>query len=178
MTDRHSFSKLLNPKAGSVTSGTVIATTSGTSWDFTGLPTGIKCIMCSISGLSTNGTSAPIIQIGDSGGIETTGYSGSIGGTSGAAASTADNLSAGFALVQSTLIAAGSVFHGVLILSLVDSATNTWSAISNVGDSTTSRISFMGGSKALSATLDRVRLTTTNGTDAGDAGSFNILYWT
>jgi hypothetical protein len=33
-----------------------------------------------------------------------------------------------------------------------------------------------GGGKSLSATLDRVRITTVNGTDTFDAGSINILY--
>jgi hypothetical protein len=34
----------------------------------------------------------------------------------------------------------------------------------------------VGGSKSLSAALDRVRLTTVNGTDTFDAGSVNIMY--
>jgi hypothetical protein len=33
-----------------------------------------------------------------------------------------------------------------------------------------------GGNVTLSGALDRVRLTTTNGTDTFDAGSVNILY--
>jgi hypothetical protein len=33
-----------------------------------------------------------------------------------------------------------------------------------------------GGTKTLSAVLDRVRITTINGTDTMDAGSVNILY--
>jgi hypothetical protein len=33
-----------------------------------------------------------------------------------------------------------------------------------------------GGNKTLSATLDRVRITTVNGTDTFDAGSINISY--
>jgi hypothetical protein len=32
------------------------------------------------------------------------------------------------------------------------------------------------GTKSLSATLDRIRITTVNGTDTFDAGSINILY--
>jgi hypothetical protein len=32
------------------------------------------------------------------------------------------------------------------------------------------------GTKTLSGTLDRVRITTANGTDTFDAGSINILY--
>jgi hypothetical protein len=35
---------------------------------------------------------------------------------------------------------------------------------------------FGGGGKTLSGTLDRVRITTVNGTDTFDAGTINILY--
>jgi len=34
----------------------------------------------------------------------------------------------------------------------------------------------IAGTKTLSATLDRIRLTTVNGTDTFDAGSVNIMY--
>jgi hypothetical protein len=35
---------------------------------------------------------------------------------------------------------------------------------------------FISGRKTLAGTLDRVSITTSNGTDAFDAGSINILY--
>lgn len=37
-------------------------------------------------------------------------------------------------------------------------------------------LGFNGSIKTLSATLDRVRLTTVNGTDTFDAGLVNIIY--
>jgi hypothetical protein len=55
-------------------SGTSVASTSGTSIDFTGLPSWVKRITVMLDGVGTNGTSSPILQIGDSGGIENTGY--------------------------------------------------------------------------------------------------------
>src|SRR5262249_5244782 len=62
--------------ASGITLGTPQATTSGTSIDFTSLPSTIKRITVNFKGVSTNGTSAIIIQLGDAGGIETTGYNG------------------------------------------------------------------------------------------------------
>jgi hypothetical protein len=51
---------------------------------------------------------------------------------------------------------------------------NTWTATNNI---TFANIAGWGaGGKELSATLDRVRITTVNGTDTFDAGSINILY--
>jgi len=39
-----------------------------------------------------------------------------------------------------------------------------------------SGLNTLSGIKTLSGTLDRVRITTVNGTDTFDAGSINILY--
>ena len=55
-------------------SGTAVASTSGTSIDFTSIPSWVKRITLMLAGVSTNGTSDPLIQLGDSGGIENTGY--------------------------------------------------------------------------------------------------------
>lgn len=45
-----------------------------------------------------------------------------------------------------------------------------------LGGDVTENIDFMGGGKTLSGTLDRVRITTVNGTDTFDAGTINIMY--
>jgi hypothetical protein len=45
-----------------------------------------------------------------------------------------------------------------------------------LGHTETASVNFSAGSKTLSGTLDRVRITTVNGTDTFDAGSINILY--
>ena len=44
------------------------------------------------------------------------------------------------------------------------------------GNSDTAQISTGGGSISLAGTLDRVRITTVNGTDTFDAGTINIRY--
>ncbi len=158
----------------SLTSGTAIATTSGTSHDFTDIPSWVKRITISLSGVSTNGTSIPIIQIGDSGGIETTNYLGAGWNAASGAAPTVTNHTVGFNLVGST--AATCIYHGAAVLTLVDAATNTWAFASSTARSETTSSQGAAGSKALSGTLTTVRLTTVNGTDTFDAGSVNILY--
>lgn len=145
------------------------ATTSGTSIDFTSIPSGTKFIAVNFSGVSTNGSSDAIIQIGDSGGVETSGYTGSnVDSTqSGGVA-----FSAGFIL--DNLQSAGETYTGIVTLTLLNSSSNIWAMTGVLGKSST--VTFSAGGKTLSAELDRVRLTTTNGSDTFDAGSVNILY--
>jgi hypothetical protein len=63
-----------------------------------------------------------------------------------------------------------------VVLELLDAATYLWVATVVGGYSTSATLLHGGGSKALSATLDRIRLTTVGGTNTFDAGSVNILY--
>lgn len=150
--------------------GSVVASTSGTSIDFTDIPAGIKSITVIFAGLSTSGTSTPIIQLGDSGGVEATGY---LGASSGMGVGvTTNNFTTGFALGGDSVAAA--VRHGVVNLSLIDGSTWVASGVNARSDS--ARTDVTAGLKALSATLDRVRITTVGGVDTFDAGSINIQY--
>jgi hypothetical protein len=54
-------------------------------------------------------------------------------------------------------------------------SSNIWVASGYVKSSTTINV-ITSGSKTISGTLDRIRLTTTGGTDTFDAGSINIFY--
>ena len=145
------------------------ATTSGTSIDFTSIPAGTKVITINFNGVSTNGSSDTIIQIGDSGGVETSGYTGAnVDSTQ----SGGVDMSAGFIL--DNLQAAGTAHYGSVVLTLLNSSTFIWSMTSNIAHG--SYVTFSAGGKTLSAELDRVRLTTENGSDTFDAGSVNILY--
>ena len=165
---------VLSSMASSViTSGTAVASTSGTSIDFTGIPSWVKRITVMFQGVSTTGASKTIIQLGDSGGVETSGYLGS--STFADGSGTAENFSSGFIFSMRTGGTA-AIRHGVIVLSLVDSSTNAWAEMGNIGSSDTAAVTVSAGSKALSATLDRVRITTVSGTDTFDAGSINILF--
>jgi hypothetical protein len=157
---------------GVITSGTAVASTSGTSIDFTGIPSWVKRVTVMFSGVSTNGTSINLIQIGDSGGIENTGYSGvgtSITSTPGVivAAQTA-----GFGIGGNN--SAANTKNGDAVLTMLTG--NTWTINGQFAFGNEARTDFTAGSKTLSGTLDRVRITTVNGTDTFDAGSINILY--
>ncbi len=154
--------------AAKITSGTSIATTSGTSHDYLSIPAGVKKITFMYSQISTNGAAVPIIQLGDSGGVETSGYVGST-----TLVNTSANLSNGFALTSAE--AAGYVSSGMLTICLLDAATNTWVANGVGGRSDGAANIYCGGSKALSVALDRIRLTTSSGTPTFDGGIINIL---
>ena len=146
--------------------------TSGTNIDFTGIPSWVKRVTVMFSGVSTNGTSAPRVQIG-AGSIDTSGYLGSA--THIGTAVTAGTFSSGFDFLDgSGAQAATYIRHGSLVFSLI--ASNVWAANGMLGLSDTGRLYLLAGSKSLSGTLDRVRITTVNGTDTFDAGSINIMY--
>jgi len=152
--------------------GTEQATTSGTSIDFTGIPSWATKVIIQFVGVSTSGTSNILVQIGDSGGVEATGYLG--GSTFMNAAVTSSNFTTGFGVTQTT--AATAVWHGSVTLTLEDSANFTWVASGVVGRSDVTAMNVCAGSKSLSAALDRVRITTVGGTETFDAGAINILY--
>jgi hypothetical protein len=156
-----------------IVSGTSQASTSGTSIDFTGIPSWVKRITVMFNGVSTNGSSNMRVRIGPSGGVETTGYAGSSGQTTGSSANTI-NFTAGFDINGG---ASSSVtLEGALSLALLDSSTNTWVVQGVIGHSNQTTCVLIGGKKALAGVLSVVRITTVNGTDTFDAGSINILY--
>jgi len=156
-----------------ITSGTSVASTSGTSITFSSIPSWVKKITVMFNGVSTNGTSQVRIRIGPSGGVETSGYLGT-SQTALASASNTQNFTAGFDLYDGA--AAAAVRNGMFILSLLDSATNTWTAMANIGQSNEARSIVLGGVKPLASVLSILSVTTVNGTDTFDAGSINILY--
>ena len=151
---------------GVITSGTAVASTSGTSIDFTSIPSWVKRVTVMLKGVSTNGSSNLLIQIG-SGSVTTSGYDSASGSVAAAVASS----TAGFLISQT--LGASYVVNGSSIITLQSSNTyvNTAVISAAVGNAFMS-----GGNVTLSGTLDRVRITTVNGTDTFDAGSINILY--
>lgn len=165
----------VNGVSGTLVSGTAVASTSGTSIDFTGIPSWVKRITVMFSGVSTNyaGSSNLLLQIGTSGGVQTTGYSGSAGYFVNAGASAVANFTAGVGVVATT---AANSFHGAIVFTLTNNATGLWAASYTLGRSDGVAVHSGGATKTLSGTLDRVRITTVNGTDTFDAGSINILY--
>ena len=163
----------ITASAGGFTLGTEQATTSGTTVDFTGIPAGTKLIIVTLEGVSWNGTSVPLVQLGDVDGIEAaSGYLGA-GGTYVTSVTVEVQSTVGFPLGGNS--AAAALRQGVLTLVLKDSTNFTWTA-SFVGARTdTASLYQMAGSKSLSAELTQLRLTSVSA-DTFDAGSVNISY--
>ena len=154
-----------------VVSGTAQASTSGTSITFTGIPSYAKRITVMFAGVTTNSTSNPLIQVG-TGSLVTTGYKGAAGVITSAGASGA-NFTTGFGL---TIATATYDMNGSIVLTLQNSATNTWTAQGSVLSSTVVANWFTGGSISLSGALQQIVITTVGGTATFNAGSINILY--
>lgn len=148
--------------SGGLTIGTAQATTSGTAFNFGSIPAGTTMIVVHFQGVSLSGTDDILVQIGDAGGIETSGY---------VAASQASTSTAGFIM---EIANAALISHGAMVLYLEDAANFTWTASGSYAKATNSSRS-AGGYKSLSAELTQLTLTRT-GTDAFDAGSVNISY--
>jgi hypothetical protein len=154
--------------SGAFVAATAVASTSGTSIDFTGIPSWVKRITFTFNGVSTNGGANILIRFGTSGGVATTGYD-------------SNGLLVSVAAVQSTsgfIFYGGSsanIFTGSLIFNLQTG--NTWVGTGTLTmlQSGTYYTNLTTGSVVLGAVLDRVRITTTS-TDTFDAGTINILY--
>jgi hypothetical protein len=150
---------------------TAKASTSGTSVDFTGIPSWVKRVTVMFGGVSTNGSSAVQIQIG-SGTFTTSGYVGYATRFGVAPANVYTSMSAGF--VTSDAQGSGVIRYGIFVLANVSS--NNWNLTgSHTNSAATGDTCLVNGNVALSGTLDRVRITTVNGTDTFDAGSLNLL---
>jgi len=148
-----------------IASGTAVASTSSTSINFTSIPSWVKRITVMFNGVSFNTLATITIQLGDSGGIESTGYSSAVAG--GSTTSTT-------AFVVADAQDAANLYHGQVIISLLGS--NTWVYSSGVYGTSSSQANVGAGVKSLSDTLTQVRISSSSGTATFDAGSINILY--
>jgi hypothetical protein len=124
------------------------------------------------SGVSTNGTSAPLIQIGDAGGIENTSYAAQSVVMLNASGSVGAAYTTGFGILSG---AAANVVTGIFQICLVTGTNWVFGGWHTLGNATATTGS-SAGNKSLSDVLTQVRITTVNGTDTFDAGSINILY--
>jgi hypothetical protein len=159
-----------NGTVGLLVSGTAVASTSGTSIDFTSIPAGVRRITVMFNGVSTNGTSNIQVQIG-AGSVDTASYSSAVVQLAGGAAIIGTAATSGFLATASN--SAVSAYNGNIVINLL--ASNAWVQNGTLYN-TVGVINTGAASKTLSGTLDRVRITTVNGTDTFDAGSINILY--
>jgi hypothetical protein len=141
-----------------------LVTLSGSDVDFTGIPSTARRVTVMFNGLSSNSTVVPLIQLGDAGGIEATGYVGATtvitdAGISAVAHTTGVGLS--------STGAATLIFSGSVSINLMDATTNMWVITGVIGRVDAARTHVLGYTKSLSATLTQVRLA------AGAASSFD-----
>lgn len=152
-----------------LTLGTAVATTSGNSVEFTGIPSWAKRITVMFQGVSTSGGQATQIQLGTSSGYTTTGYLNgydSWSSTPSTAASTT-----GLVITDQS---SGQVYHGMAVLCKLSG--NNWVFQATGGLTNGSGLSLSGGSIAMSGVVDRLRVNIVGGTEVFDAGSVNIMY--
>jgi hypothetical protein len=142
--------------------GTAKASTSGTSVDFTDIPSWVKRVTVAGSGVSISGTSFIIVQLGTSSGYVTSGYLGSDGNA---------NRTTGLSVDGSNVAAASRHF----VMPIVSLGNDTWVFTSVSARSEAAQVTNAGGSIDLGGTLDRIRITTVNGADTFDAGTINLL---
>jgi hypothetical protein len=155
------------------TLGTPAATTSGTSVTFTGIPAGVKQVVVTFKGVSTNGTSPKLVRIGPSAGVETSGYGNNqLSAPGGTLTRNYNNSGALFGGVS-----ASNVITGSMIFTLQNSTTNSWAVQGGQQDYASEYTPyFNAGIVSLAGALSVLSLTTDGGTDTFDAGEVNIAY--
>ena len=157
--------------ASQTVASTTMTVTQVVAIDFTSIPSWVKRITVMLNGVSTSGTSQVQAQAGTSGGIVSSGYAGSYGNayTTGG---TGGNLTTGFPTAWFN----GAANTRIGTVTIVNISGNIWVSSSQVGISDGATWGGGNGNVTLGGVLDRIRLTTVNGTDTFDAGSVNILY--
>jgi hypothetical protein len=146
-------------------------TATGTSVDFTGIPSWVKRITVMFSEVSTNGSSNYAIRLGDSGGFENTGHS-SIATRIGSSGGVSQTSTTAFVLTDAAL--AVNTYNGNIMICNITG--NSWTVSGVLAWDSVGNVNVLAGAKTLSDTLTQLRITTVNGTDTFDAGSINIMY--
>ena len=147
-----------------------VSASGNTSVDFTSMPSWINAITVMFSDISTNGSSFMLVQLGTSSGFATSGYVSTCNDLDGGGGSSSNSSTAGLIMrVQSP----PGIINGLMNIAYMGS--NRWAA--NVTCMSITSVVFMGGGTVtLGGTLDRVRITTVNGTDSFDSGTINVSY--
>lgn len=147
--------------------GTAVATTSGTAFLFSSLPSWAKRITLIFDGVSLSSTSHLLVQLG-SGSVQSTGYVSTSISSAGGNAVNAASSTAGMVVFMSI---ASYAARGKM--ELVNMGGNVWVSSHAYGMNTSVGASG-GGDVALSGALDRIYVTS-NGSDTFDAGSINYI---
>jgi hypothetical protein len=153
-----------------ITSATVQNSTSGTSIDFTGIPSWVKRVTVMFNGVQTNGSEVQI-QIG-SGSFTTSGYVSACARlNAGGTGLPAGSFTSGFQATNG--LTASQPLTGFAIIVAMPSNSYGYSANLDFNGNT---LMTSTGAVTLAGSLDRVRITTVTGTNTFSAGSINIMY--
>ncbi|CDN52545.1 Hypothetical protein RG1141_CH01800 [Neorhizobium galegae bv. officinalis bv. officinalis str. HAMBI 1141] len=144
-----------------------VFTLTGSAFDLTGIPAGVKRIEIPVANMSSSGSTGISMQLGTASGVETTGYKCS---TANGGGSTTE-----FLLTGGSSAASGD-YQGVITLELINAATNLWAATAIIARTDSPVALIMGGSKTLAGVLDKIRLKSGNGVETFDAGSGILVY--
>lgn len=152
-----------------------VTTTSGTSVDFTGIPSNAKRITLNLYGISTNGSSDIVVQMGTSSGVEAFGYAGTVSRVGTAAVASIGATGANFATIANNL-AAASAYFGKVVFERVSG--NLWTIVSHISTGNDNQTNTSVFAKTTASALDRVRLTTAGGANTFDTGTAAISWET
>lgn len=147
--------------------GTAVALSGSSTTTFSGIPSGVNWIEVTFNGVSNSSTDNLLVQIGDSGGLETTGY------TSASSQDVGSDVSSTAGFVVSLVGTAANVLRGTL--SLRRSTGNIWVSSHSGMIDQDEAVSGGGARTTLDSALDRVAVLSTAG-NTFDAGTVNILY--
>jgi hypothetical protein len=158
-------------QGGAITSATAQASTSGTSIDFTSIPSYVKRITVMVQGLSFAGASGiGRVQIGTGGVLTTTGYTSDSITVTGANTCNNSNYVNGLAIFNGNVVA--DTLWGVTTITNLSG--NTWIATFNSCRSDNGSSRTGTGFITLGGALDIVSVVATTG--SFDAGTINIMY--
>ena len=140
--------------------------------DFLNLPTYVATITISFSGFQTGDASSPIIQVGTSAGIETSGYTSSSCAINSATPTTATAATTG--LVINSILAA-NVLYGSYTLTKLDN--NRWVGSGTHQINSTGHTFSSGQTPILATELEKIRITTlTAATNLTPGGIIGVTY--
>jgi hypothetical protein len=142
-----------------------VNTTSGTAIDFTGIPSGVNRVTLNLYNVGMTAQYRLLVQLGDSGGIEASGYIASSAHTAGGQYSTN-----GFPITRTVT---SNFTSGIMILTRVTG--NQWVSTHSTTRDTSGTGAFGGGHKTLSGELTQLRLTRATAGNF-DQGNVSLSY--
>lgn len=157
--------------SGTIRRGTAVTSTSGTAIDFTSIPSWVKRITLTFSGISLSGTDHILIRLSTGGTFATTGYTSTSNYTTSGGATGGTNSTAGALLFSGNAI---NILTGSY--TFVNLTGNTW--VGTGGHIYDNDGGFVGNGASkvtIGGTLDGIRITSA-GSNTFDAGTINVFW--